>query len=346
MLEHAGASERIVSALNRFSRTPLGTFPSPVRQARSTNGEQFWIKDDGGCSEIYGGNKVRKLEYLLAIEKHCGHRALVVHGDIESHTVQACGLLGRHVGLEIHAVVFSHNGQSFDGTELGKLQRAGVRIHRCESMLKAILWAHWIGWRIRASVVPLGASTPSATLGHVRAALELLEQVRQGELPEPRRLYIPFATGGSVAGLLIGLAMEKIVTEALERTLANRDLVIRTTPFHAAEKALWPSGLHATIPTQSVWPVLGPRPARPHSHADIRDAFDAKCIVLAKNLHLPRTRPRQLRAPNHSRLHIFEREKREPLGHGHGAELAKALAEGRHPSPRTFEMQFLEAARL
>lgn len=117
MLGHAGTPVPIVSALNRFSRTPLGTFPSPVRRARSANGEYFWIKDDGGCSKVYGGNKVRKLEYLLGNLKQRGQGALV-HGDVESHTVQACGLLGRQAGLEIHAVVFPHDGQSFDGTEL------------------------------------------------------------------------------------------------------------------------------------------------------------------------------------------------------------------------------------
>lgn len=104
-------------------------------------------------------------------------------------------------------------------------------------MLTAILWAHWIGWRKRAAVVPLGASTPCAALGHVRAALELLEQVRQGQLPEPRRIYIPFATGGSVAGLLIGLAMagaqtRVVAVQTVQSVIANRwrleSLVSRT----------------------------------------------------------------------------------------------------------------------
>ena len=52
--------------LDRFPRLSLGRFPSPVRQTKLENGFRFWIKDDGRCSEIYGGNKVRKLEYLLA----------------------------------------------------------------------------------------------------------------------------------------------------------------------------------------------------------------------------------------------------------------------------------------
>ena len=198
-----------------------------MRQATLANGERFWVKDDGGCSNIYGGNKVRKLEYLLADAQQLGRLALVVHGDVESHTVQACGLFGRHAGLEVHAVVFSHNRQSFEAAELTSLRRAGVRIHRRNSMLMSILHAHWIGWRKGATVVPLGASTTGATLGHVRAALELLEQVRQGELPEPCKIYIPFATGGSVAGLLIGLALagaktRVVAVQTVESVIANR----------------------------------------------------------------------------------------------------------------------------
>jgi D-cysteine desulfhydrase len=93
-------------------------------------------------------------------------------------------------------------------------------------MLATILYAHWLGWRRHGMVVPLGASTPQATLGHVRAAVELLEQVRDGLLPEPRRIYIPFATGGSVAGLLIGLAMagaktRVVAVQAVEGVIAN-----------------------------------------------------------------------------------------------------------------------------
>lgn len=216
-----------MSALNRFPRIMLGDFPSPVRRETLDSGCRFWIKDDGGCLKIYGGNKVRKLEYLLAGAQRSGKRVLVVHGDVESHTVQACGFLGRKVGFDVHAVVFPYRGQSLEALELGRLRKAGVRIHRQSSMLTTVLYAHWLGWRMNACVVPLGASTPVATLGHVSAALELLEQVRNGMLPEPRRIYLPFATGGSVAGLLVGLALAGATTrvvavQAVESVIANR----------------------------------------------------------------------------------------------------------------------------
>jgi D-cysteine desulfhydrase len=216
----------MASVLGRFPRIPLGSFPSPVRCGKLASGGRFWIKDDGGCSEVYGGNKLRKLEYLLAEVRRLGQKVLVVHGDVESHTVRACCLLAPQVGLDVHAVVFPHRGQVMDGTDLAELSRAGVRIHRRASMLGAIGHARWLGWRLGAVVVPLGASTPTATLGYVGAAVELMEQVRQGLLPEPRRIYIPFATGGSVAGLMIGLALtggqtRVVAVQAVDRVIAN-----------------------------------------------------------------------------------------------------------------------------
>ncbi|MBK8478384.1 MAG: pyridoxal-phosphate dependent enzyme [Opitutaceae bacterium] len=191
----SGDVPAFLASLNRFPRLRLGVFPTPVRQLTLDNGHRFWVKDDSGCSGIYGGNKVRKLEYLLAGARHQGKETLIVHGDVESHTVQACGLLGRREGFAVHAVVFPYRGQTFAVPELPRLAEAGVRVHRRHSMLSAILHAHWLGWRTGGLVIPLGASTPLATLGHVQAALELRDQVREGMQPEPRRIFLPFATG-------------------------------------------------------------------------------------------------------------------------------------------------------
>jgi len=217
----------IGTSLDRFPRLSLGRFPSPVKPAKLENGPRFWIKDDGRCSEIYGGSKVRKLEYLLADAQHDRRNVLVVPGHVESHTVQTCGLLGRKAGFDVHVVVFAYRGQSLDGPELARLREMGVRIHQRSTMLATMMLAHWIGWRMKAYVVPLGASSPVTTLGHVRAALELVEQVRDGLLPQPRRIYIPFATGSSVAGLLIGLALAEATTRVVavrtvESIIANR----------------------------------------------------------------------------------------------------------------------------
>ena len=74
----------IATSLEEFPRLSLGKFPSPLTRATLENGLQFWIKDDGGCSEIYGGNKVRKLEFLLGAVQQRRKNRLIVHGDVES----------------------------------------------------------------------------------------------------------------------------------------------------------------------------------------------------------------------------------------------------------------------
>ena len=231
--------------LKQFPRCVIGTFPSTVRLASTHDGNQFWIKDDGRCSDVYGGNKVRKLEYLLAEVQRRQMKVLVVHGDVESHTVQASGIWARKAGLEVHAVVFSHRNQSCDVPELSRLREMGVQVHLRRTMLGAVLHAHWIGWRRHGYVVPLGASTPLATLGYVQAAFELQEQIQAGLLPEPRRIYLPFATGGSVGGLLIGLTLAGLATrvvavQSVEGIIANQKrlerLVKNTLAVLAADK--------------------------------------------------------------------------------------------------------------
>lgn len=217
----------LANRLDDFPRLALGDFPSPVRAGKLHEGRTFWIKDDGKTSGIYGGNKIRKLEYLLGAARKAGSRILVTHGDVESHTVQATGILGTREGFAVHAEVFSHRGQSFAAPEVTRLKTERVVIHQRRTMLGAVAHAHWLAWRHKGLVVPLGVTTPISTLGYVRAALELEEQVHAGLLPEPKCIYLPFATCGSVAGLIIGLAFTRMQTrvvavQTVERIIANR----------------------------------------------------------------------------------------------------------------------------
>lgn len=219
---------RLGEILGTFPRFHLGAYPSPVRSGRSPEGRNFWIKDDGSSDGFYGGNKIRKLEYFFGWARESGRRVLVTHGDIESHTVQATGVMGTRAGFDVHAVVFPHRGQLFTAPEIIRLKTAGVHVHRRATFPGAVTQAHWMAWRMKdAVVVPLGGTTSFSTLGYVRAALELAEQVRAGLLPPPARIYLPFATGGTVAGLLVGLALTGMETrlvavQTVERVIASR----------------------------------------------------------------------------------------------------------------------------
>jgi D-cysteine desulfhydrase len=83
--------------------------------------------------------------------------------------------------------------------------------------------AHWI---------PAGGSTALGVLGQVNAALELAEQVDAGALPLPDRIVLPLGTGGTAAGIALGLAIARLTTEVIAvrvvpRVVANRRRVNR-----------------------------------------------------------------------------------------------------------------------
>jgi D-cysteine desulfhydrase len=87
--------------------------------------------------------------------------------------------------------------------------------------------------RVRGGVrwVPAGGSVPLGALGHVDAALELADQLKSTRLPRPDLLVAPLGSGGTVAGLLVGLALAGLPTRVVgvrvvPRIVANRARVL------------------------------------------------------------------------------------------------------------------------
>ncbi len=206
---------------------PLGAFPTPVLKLERPDGFSFWVKDDGRTGTPYGGNKVRKFEYLLAEARWLGIRKLIAGGDTESHTVRACAALGRLAGFSVEAVVYPHGTPPLSSDAIAFLLSTGTRVYRVRSFLQCLLLARFRALLTGGMLIPLGGSSPLSTAGYVRAALELHRQVQAGLLPEPDRLYVAFASGGTAAGLLIGLALagmrtKVVAVQAVEGVIANR----------------------------------------------------------------------------------------------------------------------------
>ncbi len=216
----------IGARLKLFNRIRLGDFPSPIHQLQLPDGRAFWLKDDGACSKLYGGNKVRKLEFILADASKKSKRILVVCGDLGSHTVKACSLWGRYTGFDVWAIVYSHKWDDAASCELTALQETCARVVLCGSLLETICRSSLLAIRSSCYSIPLGASSPLGTLGYVCAAMELVGQIQAGELPVVERVYIAYGSGGSVAGLLIGFALMQVsirvvAVQATESMLAN-----------------------------------------------------------------------------------------------------------------------------
>lgn len=216
-------------ALRAIPRVELCDLPSPVLRAR-VDGAELWIKHDGVNAPVAGGNKVRMLEYLLA-GVGPGDTVLTVGGEGSTH-VLATAVHAARLGARTVALRWRHE---MNPTARHIAQRivgdtVSARVHRFSGV--AVAHAQWLRLAGHVRYVPLGGSTPYGVLGMVNAGMELARQIRAGELPPPSRVVVALGSGGTMAGLALGLALEELdvavigvqVTPAI---VANRSRVQR-----------------------------------------------------------------------------------------------------------------------
>jgi len=196
----------------------LGTAPTPVRRlgdlgVRELEGVDLWVKDESGFGDGgWGGNKVRKLEWIIpeAHRRHVG--TLFTVGGIGTHWGLACALYGRDHGLRTVLGLVDQPVDDHVRGQLARLEASGAELHRYPTVQRLRLAAPWLLARnIRGGklpwYLPAGGSNPYGALGYVETALELAGQVARGELPEPATVVVPIGSGGTAAGLALGLRL-------------------------------------------------------------------------------------------------------------------------------------------
>lgn len=195
----------------------LGTLPTPVdrlgalEQALGASDTHLYVKRDDLSGPPYGGNKVRKLEFLLAHAAQRGYKEVLTFGGAGSNHALATGLYAREMGLKsISMLVPQPNAHAVRANLLMSL-RAGIEMHLSPSMPRVVLDAlakllcHKLRTRRFPYLILPGGTSARGIIGFVNAAFELREQVEKGTLPEPDVLYAASGTMGTVVGLLLGL---------------------------------------------------------------------------------------------------------------------------------------------
>lgn len=204
--------------LSRFPRLHFGHFPTPLEPldnlSRHLGGPQIWIKRDDCTGLATGGNKTRKLEFLLADAQSQGADVIITQGATQSNhvrqTIAAAAKIGlpTHVFLEQRVSQFGEDYQRSGNVLLDDLLGGVIEQHlpAGADMQQAM---EQFAERQRAEgrnpyVIPGGGSNAVGALGYVACAEELLWQSSQQRL---RIDQIVHATGstGTQAGLLAGL---------------------------------------------------------------------------------------------------------------------------------------------
>jgi 1-aminocyclopropane-1-carboxylate deaminase/D-cysteine desulfhydrase-like pyridoxal-dependent ACC family enzyme len=193
----------------------LGIFPTPVERVRAleAGGGELWVKRDDLSAEPYGGSKVRKLEYLFAEARRRGKRKILTVGAAGSHHVLATTVHGRREGFDVGALLLPQPGTAHVEANLRADLAQGARIIPT-SMLTLPLRA-WLAMDDDTYFVTVGGSSVVGSMGYVGAALELAAQIEGGALPVPDVITVALGSGGTAAGLAVGLARAGLHTKVV-----------------------------------------------------------------------------------------------------------------------------------
>jgi len=202
----------------------LGASPTPVRAVTIPGvGSEVWVKDEGRFgSGGWGGNKVRKLEWIIPEAHRRGKDTLFTVGGIGTHWGLAAALYGRDHGLRTVLGLVDQPIDEHVRDQQRALHASGAVIHRYPSVARLKLAAPAILARatLRSSgrlpyYLPAGGSSPVGTLGYVETAFELADQIAAGDLPEPATIVTAVGSGGTAAGLVLGLRLAGLRTRVL-----------------------------------------------------------------------------------------------------------------------------------
>lgn len=235
---------------------PIVARPTPVERVTSL-GERVWVKRDDLASPLYGGNKVRRWEWLLAEAIERGKTDVLTVGGLGSTQVTSLAVHGAQAGLRVTGVLFDQPRAPFVEEALALDERAGAEIVRGGGYA-GTAWAtarEILKRRRRVAVIAPGASGPLANVAYVDAMLELGRQVERGEAPRPDRILVACGSGGTAVGLGIGAAIlgwpTEIVAVRITDLVASNPLTLGALGA-GTRRLLARSGLSRAIPASRI----------------------------------------------------------------------------------------------
>lgn len=203
--------------LGRYPRVALAHLPTPLERldglTKLLNGPEIWIKRDDCTGLSSGGNKTRKLEFLMAEAIAEGADTVITQGATQSNHARQTSAAAAKLGMACHILLEDRTKKtSFEYTENGNVlldRLHGATIERCAANPDMNGEMEKVAARMRSEgrkvyTIPGGGSNPTGALGYVNAGIELVYQANALNL---RVDHVVHATGsaGTQAGLVVGL---------------------------------------------------------------------------------------------------------------------------------------------
>ena len=194
-----------------LSRHSLVVKPTPVQPlaglSRALGGPSLWVKRDDQTTIALGGNKVRKLEFLLADALEKGTDTLVTAGGIQSNHACLTAAVAARSGLACELVLGAEPPQGIASGNMLLNGLFGATVHWTKKALRTPRMQE-VADRLRREgrrpyVIPIGGSNALGTLGYVDAMRELTRQLDALSL-RVDHIVVATSSGGTLAGLQLG----------------------------------------------------------------------------------------------------------------------------------------------
>jgi 1-aminocyclopropane-1-carboxylate deaminase/D-cysteine desulfhydrase-like pyridoxal-dependent ACC family enzyme len=220
---------------------PLADLPTPLERMERLSvrvGAEIWVKRDGLTHPVYGGNKVRKFEFVFGDVLRKKARAVLTGGGLGSHHTLAAAVVARQLGLQPVCAYYCQPISEEVHRNLRRSPPLGIDAHFCgdyAGLAVSLVW-QYLRWLVRSGRPPYfiypGAPGILGALGYVNAAFEIEAQLRQGGTPAPEAVFVAVGSCGTFAGLLlgarlVGLQSHIVGVRVIEEDVANRPKIAR-----------------------------------------------------------------------------------------------------------------------
>jgi len=235
----------------------IAVLPTPVESldalARELGIGRLLVKRDDLTAPTYGGNKVRKLDYLLGKALAERRTSVITYGAYGSNHALATAVYARALGLEPHVVLSPQAVGPFAAATLRAHAGLGTVIHPVDGWDGAPEGARVsVALTERDGIepldVPMGGTNALGAIGYVNAAIEVVDQLRElnadidavdlSDYLRPDVIYVAAGTLGTAIGLAVGLAAVEAHTRVVAVRVTPAEVAAESVAVELAEKTI------------------------------------------------------------------------------------------------------------
>jgi D-cysteine desulfhydrase len=199
-------------------RVELARRPTPLQflaraSERWGQGHRLWVKRDDLSGCLLSGNKVRKLEFIIAHALAEGYDTLITCGGLQSNHCRATAFAGAQCGLGVHLLLRGQEPATSEGNYLlDQLAGATINCYPKRQYVSELqdLFAHWqehyASLGRKALVIPTGGSDGLGAWGYIAACEELAVDLAAAGI-DGAHLVTATGSGGTQAGLTVGACL-------------------------------------------------------------------------------------------------------------------------------------------